>query len=138
MSLPRFSLEEDDDSTAPAQFLLKLPPSYARRLAEIAPPTPSEWILPPVVAPAPAPAKNEPRDARLVAAIGVAVAVAILVGTFGALAQSTGGPVGISKRSPKKIEHVVRVSTRQTGVARMHAPAITTHATHHRRAGKKH
>ena len=124
MSLPRYALpEDDDDSTAPAEFLLKLPPSYARKLAAIAPVTPGEWMVPAVVATAPAKAK--PRSSRLVATVaGLAVAVAIIAGVGGALAQSSGGPVGISKRAPKKLEHIARVPTWQTGAAHVHvAPA---------------
>jgi hypothetical protein len=127
MSLPRFALQEDDDdSTAPAEFLLKLPPSYARKLALLAPSTPGEWMIP---APFPTqeawPAKSRSAPHRLVAMIaGACVAVAILGGVGGALAQSNEGPVGISKRAPKKFEHVVLTSTRQSGAA-AHVPTVS-------------
>jgi hypothetical protein len=139
MSLPRFGLEEDDDdSTAPAQFLLKLPPSYARRLSQISPPTPSEWMVPsPFVTPASSTSAKGWASPRLLAGLaGVAVALAILAGVGGALAQSSGGPVGISKHAPKKIEHVVRVPARQSGVA-AHVHAVSTHAPQHHRAAHK-
>lgn len=133
MTLPRYALpEDDDDSTAPAQFLLKLPPSYARRLAEISPPTPGEWMLPI----APAAVKEKPwRGARVVAAFaGVAVAVAIIAGVGGALAQSSEGPVGISKHAPKKLDHAVRTPTWQSGVAQVvHAPATHAQRAHAKR-----
>jgi len=152
MSLPRYALPEDDDfleelffeeeegdSTAPAQFLLKLPPSYSRRLASFAPQTPGAFALPvPVVARAPE--KTQP-PFRLIAMIaGAAVAIAVVAGVGGALAQSSGGPVGIAKHAPKKIEHVVRTPTRQSGVAvaRVQAHAVTTHATPRPRAKRKH
>src|SRR5262249_28619577 len=138
MTLPRFALEEDDDNTAPAQFLLTLPPSYSRRLAALSSPTPNEWMLaPPVIAPRPAPkAPRTPR--RLIAAIaGVAVAVSIIAGVGGALAQSTSGPVGISKRAPKKLERAVRLSTWQSGVAHVQAPAISSDARHHGKRSKR-
>lgn len=158
MSLPRYALPEDDDfleelffeeeegdSTAPAQFLLKLPRSYSRRLASIAPAhTPYEFTLPaPVIAPSTvATPKTQAPPFRLIAMIaGAAVAIAIVAGVGGALAQSSGGPVGIAKRAPKKIEHVIRTPTRQSGVAavaRVHAPVVTTHATPRPRAKRKH
>ena len=140
MSLPRFAMpEDDDDSTAPAQFLLKLPPSYAQKLAALSTPTPSEWALStPVIAPTP-PAAARPRvPARLVVWLAsAAVAVAIVAGVGGALAQSSGGPVGISKRAPKKLAHVVRSSERQAGVARAHAPAVSVESLQHHHAKAK-
>jgi hypothetical protein len=135
MSLPRYALpEDDDDSTAPAEFLLKLPPSYALKLAALAPATPGEWMLPaPVVMPASSASKSAGlRSPRIIAAIaGAAVAMAIIVGVGGALAKSSGGPVGISKHAPKKMDHAARVPTRQTGVHVAHAQASTTHARPH-------
>lgn len=131
MTLPRYALPEDDDddSTAPAEFLLKLPPSYARKLAALAPPTPGEWMLPVVM---PSPAKAKPRSpSRVAAAIaGVAVAVAIIAGVGGALAQSSEGPVGISKHAPKKLELATRLPTWQTGVAHAHVAPADSHARH--------
>jgi hypothetical protein len=110
--------------------LLKLPPSYARKLALLTPSTPGEWAIPAPVVVAPAPAAKRSRSPRRFAAAvaGVGAALVIFAGVGVALAKSTGGPVGISKHTPKKIEHVVRTPSRQTG-AHVHAPpAVTTHA----------
>jgi hypothetical protein len=138
MTMPRFALEDDDDSTAPAQFLLTLPPWYARKLEALSSPTPNEWMLaPPVIAPRPVPVKAPRASRRLIATIaGVAVAVSIIAGVGGALAQSSEGPVGISKRAPKKLEHAMRVSTWQSGVARVQAPAVAD-SRHSRKHGKR-
>ena len=127
MTLPRYALpEDDDDSTSPAQFLLKLPPGYERKLSALSTPTPAEWSLaPPVIAPARAKARSPRR--LLAVALGAAAALAIVAGVGGAFAQSSEGPVGISKHAPKSLEHFFRASTRQSGVAHV-TPPQRTHA----------
>ena len=126
--------EDDDDSTAPAQFLLKLPESYSRRLSSLAPQTPNEWMLaPPVIEPsAPRAAKPNAKHTFLAALAGALVGVAIIAGGAFAFAQSSGHPVGISKRAPKKLDSAMRSSTRQSGVApHVHAVPVESLQRHH-------
>ena len=142
MTLPRFEFPEeaDGEATAPAEFVLKLPASYARKLASLesrAPlawPTPSApWTLEP---PKPqAPPRSHGRT--WVAAVATfAVAVLVLVGVGGAVAQAGEGqgPVGISRRAPKSLDRFVRSSARETGVApRVRAPTVSIESLHRSR-----
>jgi hypothetical protein len=116
-----------DDATGPAQFVLKLPASYARRLATLqparlaAPHTPSvPWTLDAIdttrriVRPAPS------RDHAYLAALAAALVLGVLaIGGVGRALASTSdeGPVGISKHAPKALERSVHSSDRRTGVA---------------------
>ncbi len=116
MSLPRFELDDDenDDSTAPAQFVLKLPASYARKLAPLRPaPTPVPWI---VETPPPPPSPTPTRaPTKLIAAVACIVALVIVTaGALGAVARTGEGPVGVSKRAPKSLDRSVRASAHQS------------------------
>ncbi len=117
---------DEDDATGPAQFVLKLPASYARRLATLppvsmsAPHTPSvPWTVDTtdttrrIVRP-------PPRDHAFLAALAAALVLGVLaIGGVGhALASSSDdGPIGIAKHAPKALVRSVHSSDRRTGVA---------------------
>src|SRR5512142_3072209 len=122
MSLPRFEFQDEgeNDATAPAEFVLKLPPSYARKLARLQSPswpTPSApWTIE-TAPPAPASVWWRTRTAVVAVVASIAVAILVVAGVGSTLTQSSDGPVGVSKRAPKSLDRFVRASAHQSGLA---------------------
>ncbi len=141
MTLPRFQFpeEEDGDATAPAEFVLKLPASYARKLARFESAAPTVWPTPSApwtieTARAPASARWHARTTLVAVLASLAVAIVVLVGVGRAVAQAGGGegPVGISMRAPKSLDGFVRAAVRESGVA-ARVRAATVESLHHGR-----
>ena len=137
MTLPRFAFEEEeDDATGPAQFVLKLPPSYVQKLERLNarptfPTTPSvPWTIETTEAP---PAPGRWKLAAVFASVAVLVMVSVGIGS--AAAQPSASAVGISKRAPKSLETRVRASARQTGVVTVAVDSLQRSRSHvrHRR-----
>lgn len=138
MSLPRFDFldeEHDDDSTAPAQFVLKLPPSYVRKLESLQQQRQQSMVWPTPSAPWTVETTAPPREPKKLVAIfaSVAAALVLAVGIGGAVAHTASdGPIGVSKRAPKSLEHVVRASARQSGTVTVSIESLQR-AHHHAR-----
>ena len=141
MTLPRFqfSEEEDGDATAPAEFVLKLPASYARKLARFESAAPLVWPTPSApwtIETAPPASTRAPRTTLVAVLASLAVAIVVLAGVGGAvaLAGDGEGPVGISMRAPKSLDGFVRAAVRESGGApRVRAATVPVEWLHRAR-----
>ncbi|HEY1960612.1 MAG TPA: hypothetical protein VGH28_33605 [Polyangiaceae bacterium] len=146
MTLPRFRLPEEDedvdmDATAPAQFVLSLPKSFARRLAQPTPMSFAPFTPPPPWTVEAEPPRASTRHAGLVIALLATVLAGVLViATVGTATAAAHGPVGIAHRAPKSLDEQARSSSRTVGVApRVHPTTVSIdslarprRAAHHR------
>lgn len=149
------------DATAPAQFVLKLPKSFARRLAPVSqsqpprppPPRPPTAFTPftpsapwtvespdPIDAPKPARVKSE--RAGHIALLASVLAGVLVIASVAAGATFGSGPVGIAHPAPKSLVKHVRSSDVHAGFApRVQAATVSIESLarpHHHRARHHH
>lgn len=136
-SLPRYRLPDDessspeleawgdDDATAPAQFVLKLPESMIRHVTALHPPKfgeaapstpPSAWMVQPMDAP-PSPPKSWREGTSFVSVVASIILGSAMVvgGMTGVTSAPESGPVGIALHAPKTLDKTIRTRDRVSG-----------------------
>jgi len=137
VSLPRYRLPDDessspeietwgdDDATAPAQFVLKLPESMIRhvtalqspKFGEAAPSTPpSAWMVQPMdTAPSPPRSWREGMTFVSIVASIILGSAMVVGGMTGGTAIHESGPVGVALHAPKTLDKTIRTRDRVSG-----------------------
>lgn len=136
------------DATAPAQFVLKLPQSFARRLAQPQPPpvafTPFTPSAPWTVESAESIEEPKPQRAKSERAGHIALLASVLAGILVIASVAAGatfgsGPVGIAHPAPKSLVKHVRSPDRRTGFApRVEAATVSIESLAHPRRHSRH
>lgn len=141
------------DATAPAQFVLKLPKSFARRLAPPPPSPPPIAFTPftpftpstPWTVESPDPI-DEPKPERVkseraghIALLASVFAGIVVIASVAAGATFGSGPVGIAHPAPKSLVKDVRSSDLRTGFApRVQAATVSIESLAHPRHRSRH